>query len=210
MESLMDNLTTTEAAVAAGVSLPQINRVIDDRILPDGWYSTSPTRTVRTDACLLISFYFETADLLTAGARLQTIRNAVTHNHTWEQWKNYSSEGHFLTVRFADLWQKIDRRLRTLMAAEKMVVEDPEILDSTPIIRGTRVPVHRIAAQFDAGTPMERILKSYPSLTEAQVQLASVYAKAVPQRGRPKRREYPAGTKVLSVKRGSLKSRLAG
>jgi uncharacterized protein (DUF433 family) len=210
MESLMDNLTTTEAAVAAGVSLPQINRVIDDRILPDGWYSTSPTRTVRTDACLLISFYFETADLLTAGARLQTIRNAVTHNHTWEQWKNYSSEGHFLTVRFADLWQKIDRRLRTLMAAEKMVVEDPEILDSTPIIRGTRVPVHRIAAQFDAGTPMERILKSYPSLTEAQVQLASVYAKAVPQRGRPKRREYPAGTKVLSVKRGSLKSRIAG
>jgi hypothetical protein len=101
-------------------------------------YSTSPTRTVRTDACLLISFYFETADLLTAGARLQTIRNAVAHDHTWEQWKNYSSEGLFLTVRFADLWQKVDRRLRTLMAAEKMVVEEPEILDSTPIIRGTR------------------------------------------------------------------------
>src|SRR3984885_12811028 len=112
MDSLMDNLTTTEAAVAAGGSLPQINRVIDDRILPDDWYSTSPTRTVRTDACLLISFYFETADLLTAGARLQTIRNAVAHDHTWEEWKNYSSEGHFLTVRFADLWQKVDRRLR--------------------------------------------------------------------------------------------------
>jgi uncharacterized protein (DUF433 family) len=210
METLMDNLTTTEAAVAAGVSLPQVNRVIDDKILPDDWYSTSPTRTVRTDACLLISFYFETADLLTPGARLQTIRNAVTHGHTWEQWKNYSIEGGFLTVRFADLWQKVDRRLRTLMAAEKMVVEDPEILGGTPVIRGTRVPVHTVAAQFDAGTPMERILKSYPSLTEAQVELASVYAKAVPQRGRPKRREYPSGTKVLTVKQGALKSRIAG
>jgi hypothetical protein len=42
------------------------------------------------------------------------------------------------------------------------------------------------------------------------VELASIYVKAVPQRGRPKRREYPAGTKVLSVKRGNLKARVAG
>ncbi len=35
MNIYMENLTTTEAAVAAGVTLPQINRVIDDRILPD-------------------------------------------------------------------------------------------------------------------------------------------------------------------------------
>jgi hypothetical protein len=57
---------------------------------------------------------------------------------------------------------------------------------------------------------MDRILKSYPSVTESQVELASIYVKAVPQRGCPKRREYPAGTKVLSVKRGNLKARIAG
>ena len=210
MEAIMEHLTTTEAAVAAGVSLPQVNRVIDERILPDDWYSTSPTRTVRTDACLLISFYFETADWLTASARLQTIRNAVAHGHTWEQWKNYAVDDHFLTVRFADLWKSVDGRLRKLMAAEEMVVEDPEILSGTAVIRGTRVPVQIVAALFDAGTPMERILKSYPSLTELQVELASIYAKAVPQRGRPKRKEDPAGTGVLSVKRGNLKSRIAG
>jgi uncharacterized protein (DUF433 family) len=78
------------------------------------------------------------------------------------------------------------------------------------VIRGTRVPVHAVAAQFDAGTSIDRILKSYPSLTKAQVELASVYAKAVPQRGRPKRREFPAGTRGLTVKHGSLKSRSAG
>jgi hypothetical protein len=83
METLMEHLTTTEAAVAAGVSLPQINRVIDEKILPDDLYSTSPMRTFRTDACLLIAFYFETADWLTASARLQTIRNAVAHGHSW-------------------------------------------------------------------------------------------------------------------------------
>ena len=210
MQDMMEHLTTTEAAVAAGVSLPQVNRVIDEKILPDDWYSTSPTRTVRTDACLLISFYFETADWLTASARLQTIRNAVAHGHTWQQWKNYAVDDHFLTVRCADLWKSVDGRLRKLMAAEEMVIEDPEILSGTAVIRGTRVPVQIVAALFDAGTPMERILKSYPSVIESQVELASIYVKAVPQRGRPKRREYPAGTKVLSVKRGNLKARVAG
>ena len=210
MEAIMEHLTTTEAAVAAGVSLPQVNRVIDEKILPDDWYSTSPTRTVRTDACLLISFYFETADWLTASARLQTIRNAVAHGHTWEQWKNYAVDDHFLTVRFADLWKSVNGRLQKLAAAEKMVVEDPEIMGGTPIIRGTRIPVQIVAALFDARTPMERILQSYPSLTESQVELASIYAKAVPQRGRPKRKDYPAGTKVVTIKRGNLKTRVAG
>ena len=210
MEAIMEHLTTTEAAVAAGVSLPQVNRVIDERILPDDWYSTSPTRTVRTDACLLISFYFETADWLTASARLQTIRNAVAHGHTWEQWKTYAVDDHFLTVRFADLWKSVNGRLQKLAAAEKMVVEDPELMGGTPIIRGTRIPVQIVAALFDARTPMERILQSYPSLTESQVELASIYAKAVPQRGRPKRKDYPAGTKVVTIKRGNLKTRDAG
>jgi uncharacterized protein (DUF433 family) len=210
MEALMERLTTTEAAVAAGVSLPQINRVIDDQILPDGWYSVSPTRTVRTDACLFISFYFETAGSLTAGARLQAIRNALAHDRPWDDWKHYTIKDDFLTVRFDDLWKEVDGRLRTLAAAENMVVEDPEILGGTPVIRGTRVPVHFIAATVEAGTPMERILKSYPSLTESQVKLSAVYGKAVPLRGRPKPFQLPAGAKVLSVKRGKLKSRIAG
>lgn len=160
METATEHLTTTEAAVVSGVSLPQANRVIDEKILPDDWYSTSPTRTLRADACLLISFYFETADWLTASARLQTIRNAAAHGRTWAQWEHYAVDDHFLTFRFAALWKGVEGRLRKLASAEQMVVEDPEILSGTPVIRGTRVPVHTVAAVFDAGTPMERILKS--------------------------------------------------
>ena len=46
MEALIERLTTTEAAVAAGVSVPQINRIIDEKILPEDLYSTSPTRSL--------------------------------------------------------------------------------------------------------------------------------------------------------------------
>ncbi len=204
MDIFMENLTTTEAAVAAGVSLPQINRVIDDRILPDNWYSTSPVRTFRTDACLFIAFYYEAADWLTASARLQTIRNAAALRSSWEDWKDYAVVDHFLTVRFNDLWKTVDGRLHRLVAAENMVVEDPEILSGTPVIRGTRVPVHSVAALLDEGTPLEEILRAYPSVTGSQVELASIYAKAVPQRGRPKQMRFPAATKVVSVTRGRL------
>ena len=92
-----------------------------------------------------------------------------------------------MTVRFADIWKNVDIRLHQLMKAHAAVTEDPEILGGTPVIKGTRVPVYDIAAAFDSGTSVDRILKSYPSLKDWQVELASVYARAVPPRGRPKR-----------------------
>jgi uncharacterized protein (DUF433 family) len=141
---------------------------------------------------------------------LQTIRDAAVHRSTWIQWKDFVVAERFLTVRFDDLWKSVDDRLHRLAEAEEMVVEDPEILSGTPVIRGTRIPVYSVAALFDAGTSIQEILEMYPRLTAAQVELASIYAKAVPQRGRPKRKDYPAGTKLLSVKRGSLKTRIAG
>ncbi len=74
-EALMERLTTTEAAVAAGVSVPQIHRIIDEKILPGDLYSTTQMRTFRTEASVLIAFYFETADLFgnTSGANPQVL-----------------------------------------------------------------------------------------------------------------------------------------
>lgn len=209
METQIERLTTTEAAVAAGVSVPQINRIIDEKILPEDLYSTSPTRSFRTDAALLIAFYFETADSLTTNARLEAIRNAKMRCSSWSEWKDCTVGDQYLTIRFSDLWKEVDGRLRRLSEARQMVVEDPEILSGTPVIRGTRVPVHDVAAQLDAGVPMERILKSYPSLSASQVELASIYAKAAPQRGRPRRLSIPGATRI-SVTKMRLRNSRAG
>ena len=204
MEAFMERLTTSEAAIAAGVSVPQIHRIIDERILPEDLYSTTQMRTFRTDACVLIAFYFETAEQLTAPARLRTIRNAMAHCSSWAQWENCIVEDHLVTVRFHDIWKNVDTRLHQLMKAHAAVVEDPEILGGIPVIKGTRIPVYDIAAAFDAGTPIDRILKSYPSLKDWQVELASLYARAVPPRGRPKR-SVSSGLKEKSVTKKRLR-----
>ena len=210
MEALMERLTTSEAAVAAGVSVPQIHRIIDEKILPEDLYSTAQMRTFRTDACILIAFYFETAELLTAQARLRTIRNAMAHCGSWREWENCIVEDRSITVRFSEISKSVMERLHQLTRAHEMVIEDPEILSGTPVIRGTRVPVYDIAAAVDTGTPKERILKSYPSLKDWQVELASVYAKAVPPRGRP-RRASPAGRhNGGSITKKRLRSSLSG
>jgi uncharacterized protein (DUF433 family) len=210
MEALMERLTTSEAAVAAGVSVPQIHRIIDEKILPEDLYSTTQMRTFRTEACVLIAFYFETADSLTAQARLRTIQNAIAHCPSWEQWRTCYIEYPSLTVHFGDIWKAVDARLRQLAKAHQMVIEDPEILSGTPVIKGTRIPVYDIAASFDSGTPVERILKSYPSLKEWQVELASLYARAVPPRGRPKRAPRPDSVKVTVTKKSLRNSSIGG
>ena len=201
MEATMDRLTTSEAAIAAGVSIPQIHRMIDEKILPEDFYTTALARTFRTDACLLIAFYFQTADLLTAGARLKTIRDAMAHCTTWSQWEDCTVVDHSVTIHFSELWKAVDGRLRRLAQARQMVVEDPEILSGTPVIKGTRVPLYDVAAAVDLGTPIERILKTYPSLKQEQVELASLYAKAVPQRGRPKRASLRGAHSTVVKKR---------
>ena len=202
MEALIENLTTSEAAIAAGVTVAKINRMIDKRILPKMLYKTSQNRTVRKDACLWIAFYFETEDVLTAAARVKTMRSGLAHNHSWTELRHCKfEESRTVQVLLSSIWEDVDRRLSQLREAQEMVVEDPEILSGTPVIRGTRIPVHDVASLVDAGTPIQELLEIYPTLTESQFELASIYAKANPQRGRPRRRHSPNELAVSITKK---------
>ncbi len=202
MEAVIENLTTNEAAIAAGVPVAKVNRVIDRRILPKKLYSLSENRTVRKDACVWIAFYFETAELLTASARLKAIRDGLVHHHTWLELKNWKvEESRAVQVSLSRIWEDVDRRLKQLKEAQEMVIEDPEILRGTPVIKGTRIPVHDVASLVESGTPIEEILEIYPRLKKPQVELASIYARANPQRGRPKRRTFPKRIRVSVSKR---------
>lgn len=197
MEAVIEDLTTSEAAIAAGVTVAKINRMIDKRILPKMLYKRSQNRTVRKDACLWIAFYFETEDVLTASARVKAMRNAMAHNHSWTELRHCKfEESRTVQVLLSSIWDDVDRRLSEIKKAQAMVVEDPEILSGTPVIRGTRIPVHDVASLVEAGTPLEELLEIYPALTPSQIELASIYAKANPQRGRPRRRHFPRSLTV--------------
>jgi uncharacterized protein (DUF433 family) len=197
MGKALDNLTAAEAAIAAGVTISDVNRVIDRKILPGDLYSTTEIRTFRKEACLFIAFYYETAEWLTSAARLKAIRDSLVRDHSWLELKECKiEESRSVWISWSHIWEDVDRRFKELEEARQMVVEDPEILQGTPVIRGTRIPVYDVASLVDSETPIAELSELYPRLNREQFALASIYAKANPQRGRPKRRSFPKGTMV--------------
>ena len=202
-------LKPTEAAVVARVTLRDVNRVIDERILPEGFFSLDQGRRVAATACTLISFYFDSAKRLTPEERLFAIREIGgrlrgfrTSGRAAAVEEDWTVRDEFLTIDLAPFVRRTRERLERLATARAMVVSDPDVLEGAPVVRGTRIPVHDVAASVAAGIPTERILAAYPSLNMGQVELAAIYAEANPARGRPRTNdELPRGAVVIADRR---------
>jgi uncharacterized protein (DUF433 family) len=206
MRPAPEQLKPTEAALVASVALRDINRAIDEHILPAEFVSTDDGRRVSAGACSLIAFYFSSADRLTAeerhlaieeaGKRLRRLRGYSVAALLQQDWL---LRREFLTIDFAPFLRRAHERLERLKAARSLVVSDPEVLGGAPVLRGTRVPVHDLAASVAAGIPMARILAAYPSLDAEKLDLAVLYAEANPARGRPRAKAaLPRNAKIIT------------
>jgi uncharacterized protein (DUF433 family) len=204
-----DMLRPAEAAVVARVALRDVNRAIDERILPDGFFTVEDGRHVLVSACTLISFYFASAKRLTseerlfavreAGLRLRKFRTLASAALIKEDW---TVRDEFLTIDLAPFVRRTTERMDRLAAARALVATDPDVLGGTPVIRGTRIPVHDVAASVAAEVPTERILAAYPSLDTDKIELATIYAEANPARGRPRSSdELPKGAIIVTDRR---------
>lgn len=62
------------------------------------------------------------------------------------------------------------------MSLLKRITVDPEVCHGKACIAGTRIPVSVILDNLAAGYKYEDILKSYPSLTQADIEASLAYA----------------------------------
>lgn len=204
-------LTTAEAAVVSGVDVRDVNRLIDEHILPENLYVNEDSRRVWAGSCAFIRFYYGAADALTATERKYAIqavcREAKTRDtvRVIKSWRTtrprWRVEHRFITLNFDRFVEDTLAGHDKLTLARAAVVEDPEILRGTPVIKGTRVPVHDVAASVAAGIPLGRIKTSYPALTDEMIELAALYAKATPSRGRPRHARKSTATSSRKVAR---------
>lgn len=217
MGSAAEMLKPSEAAVVARVALRDVNRVIDEHILPEGFFSLDDGRRVAATACTLIAFYFDSARRLTseerlfaireAGSRLNKLRNRALASLIEEDW---TVRDEFLTIDLAPFVRRTKERMERLAAARETVVSDPDVLRGAPVVRGTRVPVHDVAASVAAGLPIDRILAAYPSLDVDKIDLAAIYAEANPARGRPRASDERLKGAVVVAERRVPRRRKAG
>lgn len=219
-------LSSHEAAYLAGVSEREIHRAIDEALVPEHLIRVSNGRRAFTPAAsVLIAFYVDHKDRLTGKERRRVIDDVAHRVHA-----EFLDENTLMNLSISFLTESsvadpddelkvvrpyIDRvrgRLDRLEKARDLVHSSSEILGGTPVIRGTRVPVHSVAGTYDdegAGGALE----AYPDLDKDTVELAKLYADTHPRRGRPKTRAVPEGATVVRTrrrKRGEGKAGMAG
>lgn len=207
-----------EAAFIAGVSDRDMNRTVDEHILPDPLTRSEDDRLFARLGAALAGFYFTAEDVYAAGLRRRVVEEVATKVHARKNtssilalhpesirqvdWK-VSVPGMSIGTIAVDVSSFVERaviRIESIEKANALIVKDPMILGGLPTFKGTRVPVDVVVGSLKEGASPERILSAYSSLTDAHLKAARIYADVYPKRGRPaKASAIPRKWKIKSV-----------
>ena len=78
---------------------------------------------------------------------------------------------------------------------DKYVEVDARKLGGTPVIRGTRMPVRTLAELVESGESREVLREDYPHIPEEAYDIAVIWARGNPRRGRPNTSEPKSRTR---------------
>lgn len=110
----------------------------------------------------------------------------------WQSCKAYARSMAFavLSADVRAIAALVRSSLSKLERAWRMVVRDPEIRGSEPVIRGTRVPVYLIPDVFAPAAGGAEIISGYHTLKRENLEFVRIYARAYPRRGRPPKHRW--------------------
>lgn len=186
-----------EVAFIAAISDREVHRIIDERILPDSLYERANGRRFLRLACAFAHFYFDTDKDLSKSLRkgvieqitqkilLRTDRDQLLSLTSPIMKGDWTIKVPFGTLELDDFVLHTQQRAQLVDRANKLIIEDEEIMNGEPVFKGTRIPVHNIAASLKLGITTERLLDAFPDLSEEMVSAAEIYANVYPRRGRP-------------------------
>lgn len=192
-------IPTAEAAFIAGLKDRQMNRVVDEQLVPAPLFEQRGSSRLFTRlGAAFARFYFATEDQLLAGARrqiLEELNGRVDRLPVKDQvltlmlldamsWK---VERKHVEVDVLPFLQEAFYRAKEVDQADALVTTDPEVMGGVPVFAGTRVPVGFVLGSLAAGIHLDRLKASYPFLTEVHIRSAKVYDEVHPRRGRPRR-----------------------
>jgi uncharacterized protein (DUF433 family) len=170
-------LTPNEAGYVVGRSKDEVNRAVDKGVIDVQVQKRGKQKTRLFGFAELryLALESQVHEDLTPTAR-KKVYNAV---RLLAPGAHRVSIG-MLQLELRDIDQQITRRLSNLEQVKELV----DASGAEPVLRGTTIPVHAIAALV-RGQGEAQTLKDYPSLTAKQVQGAVEYARLYPRSGRP-------------------------
>lgn len=177
--STTDALTLTEAGYVLNRSATSLNKAVDKGVI------RARQRRVGRGVQRLLG-PAEIRFLLVAD-RLEKDLTPSGRKRLYEAIRQLSVDAHRITLGEIELDlgrvdQDLKKRLNRLQALHRLVEKGG--VRSDPLIKGTSIPVHMVAALARAQS-VDEIIEDFPSLGREQVEAAIEYAKAYPKRGRP-------------------------
>ncbi len=190
---------STEVAFIAGLTDKEINRALDEDVLPDNLVRRSDGREFARFVSLLVKFYFETSRDLSKPLRLsviETLNDRVLRRDDADSvlalhfalsafdWKVPVSFG---LIELSNMARFVLDRAAGVEKANRTIEVDPNVMGGLPVFMGTRVPIDTVTSSKAAGISDERLIASYPFLTPELIQDAEIYLQVHPRRGRPRK-----------------------
>ena len=147
-------LSANEAASVTGVPLRQVHRIVDAGLLEGAVENRGGVRVIVGGRGLVVlKLAYETADLLTPEGRRRLIKRLLQRPGA------KTVEENALKVDIRPVESAIQRGLDALKKARKLATIDKDVLGGTPCFKGSRIPVHDIAAMIANGDRKTIILK---------------------------------------------------
>ncbi len=183
-----ESFSRREAALLADVSLRSVDKAIEEKVV-------KPRRAARRSPLLDSGDVLAIALIARAGLPLSTPTkqkiNQWVHGIASEDTASDVTElllSDILVLRFDDDARALAERLYDyLESRERFILRDPGVMGGEPVIAGTRIPVHALAARIAGGETIADLREDYPRVSRGAFEAALTFARAHPRRGRPPR-----------------------
>jgi uncharacterized protein (DUF433 family) len=184
-----DAFTPSQVSAITGLPLPGVHKAIEYKLIRPRLFREGRVvqRLISRSQAVYLRMEANGLRLLPLAERRQVAR-AIERDPGINGM--YIENGNVILIQCKAARKYVDAGLRRLTKAMRMVKSDPEIMRGTPLYKGTRIPVQAIADMLSQGTMVDEILEGYPALTREKIELAPMYVKAFPRRGRPAARPW--------------------
>jgi uncharacterized protein (DUF433 family) len=199
MTSRTDFVPTPEAAFLADLSDRDMNRVVDEHILPESLIRIDRGRRFARLGAAFARFYFNTAELR-AEFRRNVLKEVTTRlidrpdsylilslTEAMPKDLNWRIKLRHTDIDLSEFVHEAWKRTRDVERVDTLVKADPKILGGLAVFVGTRVPVDTVLASLDKPIDKHRLIQSYPFLKDEHIDAARIYTKIHPTKGRPRR-----------------------
>ena len=176
--------TPPQVSAITGLPLPAVHKAIENRLIrPKRVRGQRAVRRLLSRSDLLyLRLEAQGLKLLPLATRRQVARKIEREPGIDAM---YVSAGRVILVQCKSARKEVNAALRCFDEASRMAESDPDVMHGTPVYKGTRIPVQIIADMLSQGATVAEILEGYPALTHRKVELAPLYIRAFPRKGRP-------------------------